>query len=452
MAAVLWAVCMGRAGESDGANVAVRRGLRGEPASRNHVGTISLAVATLGAVAARLVQRHGVGIDAFWMDLITAGFDAAMVGGLADWFAVTALFRHPLGLPIPHTAIIAKRRAKIIDSIASMVQDEWLSPAVLGARLQKVAPGELLLDWLEAPEHVERLGAPVRDLLRAVARLLNDPALSGFVERTLQRELRAVPLDASAGGWLLRFSDSDASRAAFESAARSIANLAQQPQTAEALQTWLDRAADQLHADGKRLIPLVLRRKVVQRKLVEAACDYAAVEFAAAAADPQHQLRSTVFGAVRRFGERLAHGDARAIAQLEQVRAAVVDSLETRPLIGDLLGRLQQQVETELTQDGSRLSAFVDEQLRRGILDWLRQPANRDSFDDWVRSTATDLLQRNHHQIGLTVRENLEALETDALVAQIEARVGSDLQFIRLNGALVGGLIGILLALLHHLI
>ena len=79
----------------------------------------------------------------------------------------------------------------------------------------------------------------------------------------------------------------------------------------------------------------------------------------------------------------------------------------------------------------------------------LADPARRETFDHWVRSTAIDLLEKNHHQIGLTVRENLEALETDRLVQQIEDRVGADLQFVRLNGAVVGGLIGLLLALLR---
>ena len=101
-----------------------------------------------------------------WLRLLAAGFEAALVGGLADWFAVTALFRHPLGLPIPHTAIIPTRRAKIIESIVSMVQDEWLSPEVIGARLARFAPSALIVDWLRDPAHVERLGGPLRDLLR----------------------------------------------------------------------------------------------------------------------------------------------------------------------------------------------------------------------------------------------------------------------------------------------
>src|SRR5215470_6051443 len=130
--------------------------------NRSQVGNVSLAIAVTGAVAAHVGLRGGPFADALWLRIVGAGFEAAVVGGLADWFAVTALFRHPLGLPIPHTAIIPARRDKIVETIVSMVQDEWLSPDIIGARLARVAPGQLVIDWLSDPTHVERLGAPMR--------------------------------------------------------------------------------------------------------------------------------------------------------------------------------------------------------------------------------------------------------------------------------------------------
>src|SRR4051812_23262707 len=98
---------------------------------RNHVGSISLVIAVGGAVVCHTALRVGPAAGATWLHVLTAGFEAALVGGLADWFAVTALFRHPLGLPIPHTAIIPARRAKIIESIVAMVEEDWLSPEVI---------------------------------------------------------------------------------------------------------------------------------------------------------------------------------------------------------------------------------------------------------------------------------------------------------------------------------
>jgi uncharacterized membrane-anchored protein YjiN (DUF445 family) len=416
---------------------------------RNHVGTISLLCAVSGTIACRVALAT---VDVPWLRILAAGFEAATVGGLADWFAVTALFRHPLGLPIPHTAIIPARRARIIESIVDVVENEWLSPRVIGTRLARVAPSTLVVDWLRTPEHVERLGAPLRDLLRAVARMLTHDETARFVEHALERQIREVPLDASAGRWLVAAVESEAAGAAFETIATSLANLATRPSTAAELHWWLDRSAETLRAGGKRLVPFVLRRKAAQRKLIEAARDYAAAELRSAAHDPTHPLRRATLEALRRWAHRLAEGDPAARAQAERVRAALVESLETSPLVQDVLRRLRGEIDAELADPGSDLSVVIDRALREGIVELLDDPERRATFDRWVRSMADDLLRRHHHQIGLTVRENLEALDPTRLVAMIESRVGNDLQFIRLNGALVGGLVGLGLATVHWLV
>ena len=152
------------------------------PPRRNYVGAGSLLVAVTGAVVSRIALLAGPFAGAPWLRVVAAGFEAAVVGALADWFAITALFRHPLGLPIPHTAIIPTRRAKIIESIVSMVEDEWLSPEVIGTRLARFAPSALIVDWLRDPVHVERLGGPVRDLLGGLARMLSEKEVAEFVK------------------------------------------------------------------------------------------------------------------------------------------------------------------------------------------------------------------------------------------------------------------------------
>jgi uncharacterized membrane-anchored protein YjiN (DUF445 family) len=365
---------------------------------------------------------------------------------------VTALFRHPLGIPIPHTAIIPARRAKIIESIVHMVESDWLSPDVIGARLVRIAPSTLVTDWISTPGRVERLGKPLRDVLRGVARTLTEDEVVRFVEQGLERQLRELPLDASAGRWFARALRSDGGEATFESLAESLANLAARPRTAVELHWWIERSARTLHESGKRFVPFVLRRKVVQRTIVEAACDYASVELRKAARDPAHPLRRATLQTVGRWADRLAAGDPQAVAQAERLRRALLESLQTAPVVRDTLARLRRELETQLDDPSSALSSLVDRKLKSGLLELLDDPERRASFDRWVRATADDLLRRYHHQIGLTVRENLEALDTGRLVTMIEARVGNDLQFIRLNGAVVGGLVGLVLAAVRWLV
>lgn len=422
-----------------------------EAPRRNHIGTISLLIALAGAVAARVALSWRPFPGADWLPLLGAGFDAAVVGALADWFAVTALFRHPLGLPIPHTAIIPKRRDKIIDGIATMVQEEWLSADVIGARLARLSPSDLLVEWLQDEQHLTRLGAPLRDVVRGLAGMLVEPEIAELIERAAQRQLRSLPIDASTGAWIVRATESESLAAAFQSTAQSLANLAGQPETAATLQRWLERAATELRRDGKRLVPMLLRRKMIQRTLIEAGCVYAARELAGAAVQPDHPLRTWALGLVRGFGTRLAAGDPSTLEQVERLRGALADSIEVRPVLQELLQQARAQLDRDLGDSASYLSQLIDRKLREGVLQIFEDAERRARFDRWIQTTAQDLLNRHRHQIGLTVRENLEALDTATLVAQIEARVGNDLQFIRFNGALVGGLIGIALAALHTL-
>jgi uncharacterized membrane-anchored protein YjiN (DUF445 family) len=158
-----------------------------------------------------------------------------------------------------------------------------------------------------------------------------------------------------------------------------------------------------------------------------------------------------VLSSLHQFADRLAAGDPEALAQVERLRVAMVESFAAAPLIGSMLAGLSAQLERDLADPTSALSGLIERKLRAGLLELLDDSERRATFDAWVRSTASDLVQRHHHEIGLTVRENLEGLDTGALVAQIEERVGADLQFIRLNGAVVGGLIGLVLGLLHWL-
>jgi uncharacterized membrane-anchored protein YjiN (DUF445 family) len=433
-----------------GVEIEMVRPRNAEPAPRrNHVGTVSLVVAVGGAIASRVAMATGPLAGEPWLGILAAGFEAATVGGLADWFAVTALFRHPLGIPIPHTAILIERRAKIIDGIVSMVERDWLSPDVIGARLERIAPSAAVRELLRDDAAVERLGAPVRDLLRGLARTLREEEIAGFANRTLNRELRAVRVDATMGAWLARAVESEGGGNTFAALATSLANLAARPRTAAQLHWWLDRSAATLRAGGKRFMPFVLRRKMVQRTIVEAACDYAAAELRAAASEPAHPLRRAILGALGRFATRLAAGDPEAIAQAEALRAALVESLEAGPLIRDLLTRLSHQLEQDLDDPDGSLARLLNRRLRAAALDVLDDPDRRTALDRWVRTTADELLRKYHHEIGNTVRQHLDTLKPEALIQRIEDRVGADLQFIRLNGAVVGGLVGVGLALLH---
>src|SRR5882724_10318816 len=289
-----------------------------EAPRRSSVGTVSLAVAVVGAAATRFAMIKGPFVGEPWLPFVAAGFEAGVVGGLADWFAVTALFRHPLGLPFPHTAIIPSNRKKLVQGIRSTVENQWLSPQVIAKRLESVTPSQFVRDFLRDPERVSRLGDPLRDLLRGLARFLTEPEVVDFAERGVVRQLRELPIDSTAGRWLKRAAESPGAGEALRSLTLSLKNLAERPRTALELHWWLMRSARALEESGKRFVPFLLRRKIVQRTIVEAALSYASAELRGATEDPEHPLRRWAVGMLQSFADRLASGDEQAIAQVER--------------------------------------------------------------------------------------------------------------------------------------
>jgi len=418
----------------------------------SRIGAVSLGVAAAGAVATHLALHVGPWPDAIWLRLLAGAFEAGVVGGLADWFAVTALFRHPLGIPIPHTAILPRRRARIVDGIVTMVETDWLSPAVIEKRLARVAPSDLVLEWLGDRQHATRLAAPARDLLAALAGLLRAPEATTVLERLLRERLADLPSDRALADALAGALDGPAVRHILASLARSLANFADRPSTAATLQWWIQRSAERLRAEGQRVVPFLLRRHAVQRRLVDAACAYASSELRSAASDPDHPLRRSAREGLLRLVARLREGDPATQEQMARVRRALGESLDVAAIVEDALAWTAERLARELADPASPLSGLVERELVDGIRLALADPRRRASFDEWVRTTALGLVARHHDQIGLTVRENLDALDTASLVDRIEARVGDDLQYVRLNGALVGGLIGLGIAALRLLL
>src|SRR5438132_573055 len=175
---------------------------RSAPARRNHVGTVSLVVAVGGAAACHLGLQGGPFASATWLRIVAAGFEAATVGGFADWFAVTALFRHPLGLPIPHTAIVATRKELIGRILGTFVQNHFLSREVIAANLRAVRPAERAARWLADPEHSRRIARQIAGGLAKTLEALPDEDVRVLNHEVVSARLRATRVAPALGNTL----------------------------------------------------------------------------------------------------------------------------------------------------------------------------------------------------------------------------------------------------------
>ena len=166
-----------------------------------HLGTISLCGVAAGFGGLELLLRTGMVSGTGWK-VLAAAFEAGTIGAMADWFAVTALFRE---VPIPilrrHTNIIVRNRVRIVDGIADMVQNRWLSPQVIREHLAKVSPSTFLVEHLDTPEKQEKVARIVRDVLAKVAKSIDGPEVASFLERTIKDQLAAVEIHGALGRW-----------------------------------------------------------------------------------------------------------------------------------------------------------------------------------------------------------------------------------------------------------
>src|SRR5690242_9652367 len=169
------------------------------PPRRNHVGTISLLVAVAGAAASRAAIATGVA-DGPWLRIVAAGFEAAMVGGFADWFAVTALFRHPLGLPIPHTAIIPRNKDRIGEALANFLKQNFLVAPVVARRMRNIDVAGAVGRFLQAPQGEEtRIRRGASRLIADLFESLDDERLGGLVKTSIANRIRKMEVSPLLG-------------------------------------------------------------------------------------------------------------------------------------------------------------------------------------------------------------------------------------------------------------
>jgi uncharacterized membrane-anchored protein YjiN (DUF445 family) len=363
-----------------------------------------------------------------WLSYVRAAAEGGMVGALADWFAVTALFRHPLGLPIPHTAIIPTRKDEIGRTLGEFVETNFLSAPVVRTKLEGTSIAARLGAWLSERTHAERVTAEGAAMASGVLRALSDADVQEVIESLAREHLLAPEWGPPAGAWLARVTDAGAHHGAVDLAADSIVG-------------WLE--ANRPAFEGlvsRRLPPWVPR---IAHRLVDDTVYHEAVKFAAAVrGDPDHPARRALDDYLGRLADRLQH-DPAMIGRFEDAKAALFDSPRVRELAvqawntakSGLLAALADP-ESGLRRRAAAAIAEIGERL-------CAEPALQRRVDTWVTDAAVFLVDRYRHDIASIITDTVERWDAAETTEKIELMVGRDLQYIRLNGTVVGALAGV---------
>ncbi|MEV4738012.1 MULTISPECIES: DUF445 domain-containing protein [unclassified Microbacterium] len=370
-----------------------------------------------------------------WLGYVRAAAEGGMVGALADWFAVTALFRRPLGLPIPHTAIIPSRKDEIGRSLGEFVETNFLEGSVVRAKLSTTAIAQRAGEWLREPAHAERIAAEGSTIATAVLNALSDDDVRDLITDLAREHLVTPEWGPPAGAWLEKIVEADAHHGAVDLAADSIGR-------------WLDANAASFSGLISRRLPGWVP-KLAHRFVDDTAYNEAVKFVRAVQADPRHPARIAVDGYLARLADSLQH-DPATRAKLENAKASLFDS----PRVGALAA------EAWNTAKNGLLTALADPEsgLRRRAAQALQEIGDRLTtdaalqrrVDTWVSDAAVFLVDRYRHDIASIITDTVERWDPAETTEKIELMVGRDLQYIRLNGTVVGALAGLAIFTVAH--
>ncbi|GAA2936324.1 DUF445 domain-containing protein [Streptomyces thioluteus] len=385
-----------------------------------------LAVALVYALA-KWAQSAGAGA---WAGYVAAAAEAGMVGALADWFAVTALFRRPLGLPIPHTAIIPTKKDQLGQSLGEFVGENFLSGDVVRRRLHTVGIGSRLGAWLAEPEHADRVTAELATALRGALRVLRDADVQAVVGEAITRRADAQEVAPGLGRMLERI--------VTDGGHRKVVDL-----VCVRARDWLithgDSVMQAVSGGAPGWTPRFVDRKVGERVYKEL------LRFVTEMRDmPDHPAR----GAVDRFLADFARdlqSDPDTRARVERLKSEVLGRGEVQDLIASAWASVRAMVVAAAEDERSELRI----RARAAILSLGARMSSdeklRAKVDGWLEDAAVHVVTTYRDEITSLITETVAGWDAEQTSRKIEAHIGRDLQFIRINGTVVGALAGLLI-------
>jgi uncharacterized membrane-anchored protein YjiN (DUF445 family) len=396
----------------------------------------AVAVALLLLAAAVYVITRIDGGDG-WVGYVRAFSEAAMVGALADWFAVTALFRHPMGIPIPHTAIIPKRKDQIGRSLGEFVESNFLTHEVLSERLAHAQVGHRLGVWLSQPANAHRASEALGDALQGTLEVLDDRQVQHGLEGVVRRRIRSTPAAPLVGKAIDLSVEGGHHQRLLDAVLVGLGGFLDDNRL-----TFRQR----LDEESPWWVPEPIDDRIFEKIYTAVGSFVTDV-----GNDSSHEIRRSVDVRVSAFAERLKN-DPDMLAKGDELKEELLDHPEFRAWVeslwsgtkqglidaaGDRESEFRRRAADSMQSLGERL--VVDTDLQRKVEAWVDRSIGY--VVDHYRSEVTDL-------IATTV----ERWDGDATAEKMELQVGRDLQFIRINGTLVGGLAGIVIHALGDLL
>jgi len=387
------------------------------------------ATALLALMTAIFIATYLVPWQWTWLAYLRAFTEAGMIGACADWFAVVALFRHPLGIPIPHTAIVPQNKQRIGGAIGRFISNNFLSPKVLTAKIRELDPVGWAAHWLLDTDNAHRIAQRAAMSLPQVLRMMPRDDLNAFLARAARSGIEAVPAAPLASKILSVLWAQGETQALVERAIDI---------GARALTDNRDRIKVTVSQKSSRFIPKWVDA-IVADKIVSGL-----TQLLQEMRDPSHPWRSELGAAVDRLIDDLAT-KPEMYTRGEELKIEILNN----PVVVQQVNKLWTEIETRLDSNASIYIDQLTDGLERLLITFGHRiaddPKVHATVNQWLRIAALRTIAPRRAEIGAFITQVVERWDTQTLVNRIELQVGRDLQYIRINGTLVGGLVGLII-------
>jgi uncharacterized membrane-anchored protein YjiN (DUF445 family) len=371
---------------------------------------------------------------------VAAFMEAATIGGLADWYAVVALFRHPMGLPIPHTAIIPENQARIGDNLGAFIETQFLAPAPVAAKLREVDFAAHVADWLADPDRSRELAGFVVKLVPQTVAAIEQSGLKGFVTARMIEQIEKVPVAPLAADLLTTFTDDRRHQKLLDEVLTGFGAILRDEGTLALLK-------DRIREEVPTLFAMFRGDAYLLGKIVHAATTL----FEEVHGDPDHPLRAEFDRFVGNFVERLRDSPDYA-ERAEKLKRDLLDRPELRDLAEDMWLSLRAFIEQDSRSDTSAIFTHLQGLLTEIGRHLATEPRLRNEMNEGFVVALGAFVETQKSGVSRFIADQVKGWDMAQLIRLIEINIGRDLQYIRFNGMLIGGIAGLVLHLVEVLL
>ncbi len=387
--------------------------------------TMLLVAATVLFIVTRVLETRWA-----WLGYVRATMEAAMVGGLADWFAVTALFRHPLGIPIPHTAIVPARKDRVGRTLGAFVQRNFLSREVIEHRMRSLEVGRRIAEWLADPANARTIARSTAEAMSSAAQMLRDEDVQVVIDRSLAQRVRSMHLAPLLGKVLGVITEDGRHQELLDEvivlAARTVndnSDLIRQ-RIEQETPWWIPSAVDE------KIFKRVL--KAIQRLLTELS------------QDPRHPLRGRFDESLQKFVGRLNNSPELA-ARVDAWKEEFLDNEAAQRFSLSLWQEAKDALARYVANPDSAAPGAIEHALTTFGEKATNDPELLGKLDEFAVNVAVYLVARYQDEVGELIASTVASWDPELTSRRVELAIGRDLQFIRINGTIVGGLAGLVI-------